>query len=243
MLRGDAAMTVRALVIVNALSGRYGEVEASLRRLGECIGRIALDLEERMRSALKDVAEAAIQRDLGKSLEMLEWIEGHYPERLRAILEELLKRLIADLPAAVEALVPVAMKDAMDLADRLTRLLHVLYLHSGDEYFYNVAVIFYAFKLALSQRGSTRSLTLTAALIRLLRLGDVDGSHALAAYAVRETLKRVPPYRLPGRGPSEETRRWALALRVSYDLNVGAKVCGELLAEWGFFEEALSGEG
>lgn len=234
-------MTVRALAIVDALSKEYGEVEASFRRLGEHIGAIALDLGEEVRSALKDVVEAAVQEDLGRSVEMLEWIESHYPERLRAVLEELLRRLIPRLPAAVRAIAPATARDAADLADRFTRLLHILYLHSGDEYFYNMAVIFYAFKLALSQRGAPRSLTLTAALIRLLRLGDVDGSHALAAYAVREALRRVPPYRLPERGLGGEVRRWALALRAAYDLNMAAKVEGELLAEWGFFD-ALGGE-
>ncbi|RLE96498.1 MAG: hypothetical protein DRJ96_06395 [Thermoprotei archaeon] len=119
-------MTVRALAIVDALSKEYGEVEASFRRLGEHIGAIALDLGEEVRSALKDVVEAAVQEDLGRSVEMLEWIESHYPERLRAVLEELLRRLIPRPPAAVRSIAPATARDAADLADRFTRLLHIL---------------------------------------------------------------------------------------------------------------------
>jgi len=227
-------MSLKTTTIVNELSRRFEEVEASIK--GTIVKGIIHDLEVELGDALKDLMEAAIQRDLRRSLEMVDWIERHYSERLRGVLEELLGKVLARLPASVRT--TMMTRDGADLAERLAKLLHILYLHSGDEYFYNVAVIFYAVKLALSERHLR--LTLIAALMRLLSLGDVDGAHAMAAHAVRDVLERIPPYRLPKKGPAEDVRMWALALRIAYDLDLAARVEGELLYEWGFFDEVTN---
>jgi hypothetical protein len=139
---------------------------------------------------------------------------------LEALVEELKRRLSEELLRELESKV----KLALEALEQALRLLHVLYLHSGDEWFLNLAMLLYA-----SYRSRFPDFIYAVAGLGKFLRGEPEEALALAAYAARERLPRRPPAVKPWESPGE----WARALELSYHYEVGMSVVAELLCEWG----------
>jgi len=214
--------TATAVGLFNGLSGRFEKVEegvrASTTRLMEGVWRGFL-------RGLEAVLGSAFELGLeGESLQgafaLLDKLVTQYGGRLEALVEELRRRLSEELLRELESKAGLALQ----APDQVLRLHHVLYLHSGDEWFLNLAILLYA----LCKSRYPDSIYAVAGLGRFLR-GEPEEALALAAYAARAELPRRPPAVKPWESPGE----WARALELSYHYEVGMSVVAELLREWG----------
>ena len=214
--------TATAVGLFNGLSGRFEKVEedvrASTTRLMEGVWRGFL-------RGLEAVLGGAFELGLeGESLQgtfaLLDKLVTQYGGRLEALVEELRRRLSEELLRELESEAGLALQ----APDQVLRLLHVLYLHSGDEWFLNLAMLLYA-----SYRSRFPDFIYAVAGLGRFLWGGHEEALVLAAYAARAELPRRPPAAKPWESPGE----WARALELSYHYEVGMSVVAELLREWG----------
>ena len=213
---------VTAVELFNELSGRFEKIEEEVKDSAtKFIEGVWEDFLEELEAAFGDAFELGLEgRNLQETFALLDRLAVQYRGRLEALVEELKRRLSEELLRELESKV----KLALEALEQALRLLHVLYLHSGDEWFLYLAMLLYA---------SCRSrfpdfIYAVAGLGKFLR-GEPEEALALAAYAARERLPRRPPAVKPWESPGE----WARALELSYHYEVGMNVVAELLCEWG----------
>jgi hypothetical protein len=213
---------VTAVELFNELSGRFEKLEEEVKDSAtKFIEGVWEDFLEELEAALGDAFELGLEgRNLQETFALLDRLAVQYRGRLEALVEELKRRLSEELLRELESKV----KLALEALEQALRLLHVLYLHSGDEWFLYLAILLYA----LCKSRYPDSIYAVAGLGKFLR-GEPEGALALAAYAARERLPRRPPAVKPWESPGE----WARALELSYHYEVGMSVVAELLCEWG----------
>jgi hypothetical protein len=213
---------VTAVELFNELSGRFEKLEEEVKDSAtKFIEGVWEDFLEELEAAFGDAFELGLEgRNLQETFALLDRLAVQYRGRLEALVEELKRRLSEELLRELESKV----KLALEALEQALRLLHVLYLHSGDEWFLNLAILLYA----LCKSRYPDSIYAVAGLGKFLR-GEPEEALALAAYAARERLPRRPPAVKPWESPGE----WARALELSYHYEVGMSVVAELLCEWG----------
>jgi hypothetical protein len=213
---------VTAVELFNELSGRFEKLEEEVKDSAtKFIEGVWEDFLEELEAAFGDAFELGLEgRNLQETFALLDRLIVQYRGRLEALVEELKRRLSEELLRELESKV----KLALEALEQALRLLHVLYLHSGDEWFLYLAILLYA----LCKSRYPDSIYAVAGLGKFLR-GEPEGALALAAYAARERLPRRPPAVKPWESPGE----WARALELSYHYEVGMSVVAELLCEWG----------
>lgn len=217
--------------MLNSLSGRFDKLEDKerlrrslekfLKRLWESGEGVIRDIFLETGWAVTDATDLGLSNmrleDLFKALSNL---EKRYTTQLEAMLSEirsLPREIIEDFTE-----LGVVLRESVE---DLLKVLHLIYLHSGDRWFLHLAAILYA---ESKSKGAVK-LYCAAALARLLS-GRDEEALALAAYASELRVKKpsVEPWREPG--------KWARALAASYHLDVGVSVVRELLAEYNFRE-------
>jgi hypothetical protein len=213
---------VTAVELFNKLSGRFEKLEEEVKDSAtKFIEGVWEDFLEELEAAFGDAFELGLEgRNLQETFALLDRLIVQYRGRLEALVEELKRRLSEELLRELESKV----KLALEALEQALRLLHVLYLHSGDEWFLYLAILLYA----LCKSRYPDSIYAVAGLGKFLR-GEPEEALALAAYAARERLPRRPPAVKPWESPGE----WARALELSYHYEVGMSVVAELLYEWG----------
>jgi hypothetical protein len=213
---------VTAVELFNELSGRFEKLEEEVKDSAtKFIEGVWEDFLEELEAAFGDAFELGLEgRNLQETFALLDRLAVQYRGRLEALVEELKRRLSEELLRELESKV----KLALEALEQALRLLHVLYLHSGDEWFLNLAMLLYA-----SYRSRFPDFIYAVAGLGKFLRGEPEEALALAAYAARERLPRRPPAVKPWESPGE----WARALELSYHYEVGMSVVAELLCEWG----------
>ncbi|MCC6005930.1 MAG: hypothetical protein LM590_16450, partial [Thermofilum sp.] len=209
---------VTAVELFNKLSGRFEKLEEEVKDSAtKFIEGVWEDFLEELEAAFGDAFELGLEgRNLQETFALLDRLAVQYRGRLEALVEELKRRLSEELLRELESKV----KLALEALEQALRLLHVLYLHSGDEWFLYLAILLYA----LCKSRYPDSIYAVAGLGKFLR-SEPEEALALAAYAARERLPRRPPAVKPWESPGE----WARALELSYHYEVGMSVVAELL--------------
>jgi hypothetical protein len=213
---------VTAVELFNELSGRFEKLEEEVKDSAtKFIEGVWEDFLEELEAAFGDAFELGLEgRNLQETFALLDRLAVQYRGRLEALVEELKRRLSEELLRELESKV----KLALEALEQALRLLHVLYLHSGDEWFLYLAMLLYA-----SYRSRFPDFIYAVAGLGKFLRGEPEEALALAAYAARERLPRRPPAVKPWESPGE----WARALELSYHYEVGMNVVAELLCEWG----------
>jgi len=145
------------------------------------------------------------------------------------LVEELKRRLSEELLKELE----LKAKLALEAFEQALKLLHALYLHSGDEWFLNLTILLYA----LYKSRYPDFIYAVAGFGKFLK-GELEEAFTLAAYAARTELPRRPP----AANPWENPREWARVLELSYHYEVGMNVAAELMREWGITDALRESE-
>ncbi len=162
---------------------------------------------------------------IGKIVEMH---RDRLKELKKAFEEKMKKELIEDF----EEIAKVSMK-TFDGMFEMLRILHLFYLHSGNEWFLDLSIMLYA----LLKSSVTGAAYVVAGLGYFLQ-GKKLEAFALAAYGACENLPKRAPVTKPWENPSQ----WARVLKVSYHYEVGMRVVSELLNSWGFRDVVFNSE-
>jgi len=162
---------------------------------------------------------------IGKIVEMH---QDRLKELKKAFEEKMKKELIEDF----EKIAKISMKTFDEMFEML-RILHLFYLHSGDEWFLDLSIMLYA----LLKSSVTGAAYVVAGFGYFLQ-GKTLEAFALAAYGARENLPKRAPVTKPWENPSQ----WARVLKVSYHYEVGMRVVSELLNSWGFQDVVFNSE-
>lgn len=215
--------TATAAELFNRCSGRFERVERNVKNSAvKFLEGVWKDFQRDLKQAFVDAFELGLEgRNLQETFFLIDKLVDPYRDRLEKLARELKlkfsKELLRELDRKAEL--------ALSAFEQLLKLLHVLYLHSGDEFFLNLAVLLYAF-----YKSESLDAVYAAAGLGKFLAGEYKESFALAAYSARAKLPRKPP---ADQKPWENPEEWARALKLSYHYEVGMRVVAELLHEWG----------
>jgi hypothetical protein len=154
---------VTAVELFNELSGRFEKLEEEVKDSAtKFIEGVWEDFLEELEAAFGDAFELGLEgRNLQETFALLDRLAVQYRGRLEALVEELKRRLSEELLRELESKV----KLALEAFEQVLRLLHMLYLHSGDEWFLYLAILLYA----LYKSRYPDSIYVVAGLGRFLR--------------------------------------------------------------------------
>jgi len=164
------------------------------------------------------------KRPLSETFALIGKIVEMHRDRLKELKKAFEEKMKRELVEDFGEIAKVSMKTFDEMFEML-RILHLFYLHSGDEWFLDLSIMLYA----LLKSSVTGAAYVVAGLGYFLQ-GKTLEAFALAAYGARENL----PKRAPATKPWENPSQWARALKVSYHYDVGMRVVSELLNSWGF---------
>jgi len=222
---------VTAVELFNELSGRFEKLEKDVKDSAtKFIEGVWKDFLKELKAALGDAFELGLKnRTLQETFTLLDRLVVQYRGRLEALVEELKRRLSEELLKELE----LKAKLAIEAFEQALKLLHALYLHSGDEWFLNLAILLYAL-----YKSRYLDFIYTVAGFGKFLKGELEEAFALAAYAARMELPRRPP----AANPWENPREWARVLELSYHYEVGMNVAAELMREWGITDALRESE-
>jgi hypothetical protein len=164
------------------------------------------------------------KRPLSETFALIGKTVERHRDRLKELKKAFEEKMKRELVEDFGEIAKVSMKTFDEMFEML-RILHLFYLHSGDEWFLDLSIMLYA----LLKSSVTGAAYVVAGLGYFLQ-GKRLEAFALAAYGARENLPKRAPVTKPWENPSQ----WARALKVSYHYDVGMRVVSELLNSWGF---------
>ncbi|NAZ24137.1 MAG: hypothetical protein GU357_00040 [Thermofilum sp.] len=164
------------------------------------------------------------KRPLSETFALIGKIVEMHRDRLKELKKAFEEKMKRELVEDFGEIAKVSMK-AFDEMFEMLRILHLFYLHSGDEWFLDLSIMLYALL-----KSSVAGAAYVVAGLGYFLQGKTLEAFALAAYGARENLPKRAPVTKPWENPSQ----WARALKVSYHYDVGMRVVSELLNSWGF---------
>ena len=176
--------------------------------------------------ASRDVIELADETEnLKRIIEAIDYVSETSLKRAYLILGKLPEKKLRELGFQTET----ARRKAIIGYNLLSKITYIAYLATGDPTLFDLGALFYAASKALEHGASTLYILAGAAL---LHRGKNNSALALAAYGIRDAL----PINTPSEPPWKAPEKWAAYLRIAYMHEVGSKVNGELLTEWGILK-------
>jgi hypothetical protein len=147
MPKGERSSEMRraaatAVELFNELSERFEKLEKDVKDSAtNFIEGMWKDFLKESKDVLGDAFEIGLEnRTLQETFALLDKLVVQYRGRLEALVEELKRRLSEELLKELE----LKAKLTLEAFEQALKLLHALYLHSGDEWFLNLAILLYA---------------------------------------------------------------------------------------------------